>query len=269
MINGVTEVGDLVEVASMIEGVPAQRGEVLAINDDLITIRWESGEQATFVPLSGTVTVVEGNGNRTSSSPNDTEETAGRRRERFSRGGRFRAKVTILATASVLVGIVVIAFVAMPRSDKGNQTAATTRTTGSATGSLCISWPASISGQPPALRAPNPPSGAYAWSGFDGWHLRIVGLTDVSGSVLGDGKLDARAVPAGPGSVTAQANVIQFSFPGQAASTGMDFTVQCDTSTLLFHLNSTKGPLPLEQIQTGAQGLRPLENPFKVTRAGR
>ena len=50
------EIGDRIEVASSKGGPRA--GTVAAINDRLITVRWDSGEQTSLIPGPGVLNVV-------------------------------------------------------------------------------------------------------------------------------------------------------------------------------------------------------------------
>jgi hypothetical protein len=50
------EIGDRIEVASLKAGPRA--GTVVAINDRLITVRWDSGEQTSLIPGPGVLNVV-------------------------------------------------------------------------------------------------------------------------------------------------------------------------------------------------------------------
>ena len=41
-------------------GAPPRRGEVIAVSGTLLTIRWETGQQSTFVPSAGSLSVEQG-----------------------------------------------------------------------------------------------------------------------------------------------------------------------------------------------------------------
>ncbi len=51
------KVGDRVVVESEKVGTPPRRGEVKAVSGRMITVLWETGEQSTFVPSAGSLTV--------------------------------------------------------------------------------------------------------------------------------------------------------------------------------------------------------------------
>ncbi|HWC09640.1 MAG TPA: DUF1918 domain-containing protein [Acidimicrobiales bacterium] len=50
-------VGDHVVVESEKVGTPPRRGEVIGISGKMLTVRWDTGEQSTFVPTSGSLRV--------------------------------------------------------------------------------------------------------------------------------------------------------------------------------------------------------------------
>ena len=50
-------VGDRIVVESEKVGVAARRGEVTAVSGRMLTVRWEDGEQSTFVPSAGSLRV--------------------------------------------------------------------------------------------------------------------------------------------------------------------------------------------------------------------
>lgn len=50
-------VGDRIVVESEKVGTPPRRGEVTADSGRLLTVRWENGEQSTFVPSAGSLRV--------------------------------------------------------------------------------------------------------------------------------------------------------------------------------------------------------------------
>jgi DNA-binding protein HU-beta len=53
---GMPEIGDRIEVASSKSG--PRTGTVAAINDTLITVRWDSGEQTSLIPGPGVLNVI-------------------------------------------------------------------------------------------------------------------------------------------------------------------------------------------------------------------
>ena len=50
-------VGDRIVVESEKVGAPPRRGEVVAVSGTLLTVRWETGQQSTFVPSAGSLRV--------------------------------------------------------------------------------------------------------------------------------------------------------------------------------------------------------------------
>jgi hypothetical protein len=51
------EVGDRVLVESEKVGSAVRSGVVMAVDDPLITVRWDSGEESVFVPSAGSLRV--------------------------------------------------------------------------------------------------------------------------------------------------------------------------------------------------------------------
>jgi len=51
------DIGDHVVVESEKVGTPPRRGEITAVSGTMISVRWETGEQSTFVPSAGSLTV--------------------------------------------------------------------------------------------------------------------------------------------------------------------------------------------------------------------
>ena len=52
------QVGDRVEVASRRVGQHARHGTVVKVRGAMVEVRWDTGEQTSFVPAAGTLTVV-------------------------------------------------------------------------------------------------------------------------------------------------------------------------------------------------------------------
>jgi hypothetical protein len=52
------EVGDRVLVESEKVGSPTRGGVVVAVEEPLITVRWDSGSESTFVPAAGSLSVI-------------------------------------------------------------------------------------------------------------------------------------------------------------------------------------------------------------------
>ena len=50
-------VGDRIVVESEKVGAPPRRGEVVAVSGTLLTVRWETGQQSTFIPSAGSLRV--------------------------------------------------------------------------------------------------------------------------------------------------------------------------------------------------------------------
>lgn len=50
-------VGDRIIVESEKVGSPPRRGEVTAVSGTMLTVRWKTGEQSTFVPSAGSLRV--------------------------------------------------------------------------------------------------------------------------------------------------------------------------------------------------------------------
>ena len=50
-------VGDRIVVESEKVGAPPRRGEVIAVSGTLLTVRWETGHESTFVPSAGSLRV--------------------------------------------------------------------------------------------------------------------------------------------------------------------------------------------------------------------
>src|SRR5687767_9206719 len=55
---GMVEVGDRVELASAKVERRPRSGVVTAVRGRMITVRWDTGEQSTVVPASGTLSVL-------------------------------------------------------------------------------------------------------------------------------------------------------------------------------------------------------------------
>jgi hypothetical protein len=53
----VANVGDHVVVESQKVGTPPRRGEVTDVSGKVLTVRWETGEQSTFIPTAGSLRV--------------------------------------------------------------------------------------------------------------------------------------------------------------------------------------------------------------------
>ncbi|HVM03462.1 MAG TPA: DUF1918 domain-containing protein [Acidimicrobiales bacterium] len=53
------DVGDRIVVESEKVGAPPRRGEVVAVSGRMLTVRWEGGEQSTFVPSAGSLRIEE------------------------------------------------------------------------------------------------------------------------------------------------------------------------------------------------------------------
>jgi DNA-binding protein HU-beta len=53
-------VGDRVQIASTKVGREPRVGEVTAVQGNLLTVRWESGEESTLAPASGSISVLSG-----------------------------------------------------------------------------------------------------------------------------------------------------------------------------------------------------------------
>jgi hypothetical protein len=51
------KVGDRIVVESEKVGSPARRGEVTGVSGRLLTVRWEDGDQSTFIPSAGSLRV--------------------------------------------------------------------------------------------------------------------------------------------------------------------------------------------------------------------
>lgn len=51
------KVGDRIVVESEKVGSPPRRGEVTGVSGRLLTVRWEDGDQTTFVPSAGSLRV--------------------------------------------------------------------------------------------------------------------------------------------------------------------------------------------------------------------
>jgi len=51
------DVGDRITVESEKVGTPPRMGEVTEVSGAMITVRWDSGEQSTFVPSAGSLRV--------------------------------------------------------------------------------------------------------------------------------------------------------------------------------------------------------------------
>jgi hypothetical protein len=50
-------VGDHVVVESESVGTPPRRGEVTAVSGKVLTVRWDTGEQSSFIPSAGSLRV--------------------------------------------------------------------------------------------------------------------------------------------------------------------------------------------------------------------
>ncbi len=50
-------VGDHVVVESEKVGTPPRRGEVTGVSGRMLTVRWETGEQSSFIPSAGSLRV--------------------------------------------------------------------------------------------------------------------------------------------------------------------------------------------------------------------
>ncbi len=53
------KVGDRVVVESEKVGTPPRRGEVTAVSGRVLTVRWDTGEESTFIPSAGSLRVDE------------------------------------------------------------------------------------------------------------------------------------------------------------------------------------------------------------------
>jgi hypothetical protein len=53
----VAKVGDHVVVESEKVGTPPRRGEVTGVSGHALTVRWDTGEQSTFIPTAGSLRV--------------------------------------------------------------------------------------------------------------------------------------------------------------------------------------------------------------------
>ncbi len=51
------KVGDRIVVESEKVGSPSRRGEVTGVSGRLLTVRWEHGDQSTFIPSAGSLRV--------------------------------------------------------------------------------------------------------------------------------------------------------------------------------------------------------------------
>ena len=51
------DVGDRIVVESEKVGTPPRLGEVTQVSGAMITVRWDTGEQSTFVPSAGSLRV--------------------------------------------------------------------------------------------------------------------------------------------------------------------------------------------------------------------
>jgi len=51
------DVGDRIVVESEKVGTPPRRGEVTSVSGHMVTVRWDTGEQSTFVPSAGSLRV--------------------------------------------------------------------------------------------------------------------------------------------------------------------------------------------------------------------
>jgi hypothetical protein len=58
------QVGDQIVVESEKVGSPPRRGEVTAVSGRLLTVRWEHGDESTFVPSAGSLRVEQKAGQR-------------------------------------------------------------------------------------------------------------------------------------------------------------------------------------------------------------
>ena len=50
-------VGDHVVVESEKVGTPPRRGEVTAVSGRMLSVRWDTGEQSSFIPSAGSLRV--------------------------------------------------------------------------------------------------------------------------------------------------------------------------------------------------------------------
>ncbi len=50
-------VGDRIVVESEKVGMPPRRGEVVGLSGSMLTVRWEDGQQSTFVPSAGSLRI--------------------------------------------------------------------------------------------------------------------------------------------------------------------------------------------------------------------
>ena len=53
----VVDVGDHIVVESEKVGTPPRRGVVTGVSGRMVTVRWEGGEQSTFVPSAGSLRI--------------------------------------------------------------------------------------------------------------------------------------------------------------------------------------------------------------------
>lgn len=54
----VVKAGDVIEVSTRKVGESAQRGTVLEVRGELLSVRWESGRESVFIPAAGAFAVV-------------------------------------------------------------------------------------------------------------------------------------------------------------------------------------------------------------------
>jgi len=54
----VVKTGDVIEVSTRKVGESAQRGTVLEVRGELLSVRWESGRESVFIPAAGAFAVV-------------------------------------------------------------------------------------------------------------------------------------------------------------------------------------------------------------------
>ena len=188
---------------------------------------------------------------------------------------RVRTIQIVLGTIVVLViGGVLIAKITHHTSDasaahkrppatSSGSSSTTTGSTKTGSTSAVPHWPASVNGRPLTLGtrgqtadkvAVKAAPGVYVWSDFDGWHLWVVGgsnIPAIAGTMTSNSEV-AKAVPAVPGaSVTKNGKVVSFVLPTGSPITGVDFNPGFFAHQVVITVNGPTGPLDAKVVRLG------------------
>lgn len=169
--------------------------------------------------------------------------------EAASRGGGRNRRAALLA--GVVAAVVVVAAIVVVWSKAGD-------------GPEERAWPDSVAGRPQGLGengqtaaevTPNTTPGVYLWSGFDGWHLWVVGgdgVQGVRGTITSTVEIGQAMLSApGQGSVSVDGRTITFDLTSDAEVAGVDFEPGFYSKRLTVKLSDADGPLSPSTVTLG------------------